>query len=130
MKTVEVDAVVKKVKRTRWPSVVLICLALATPTLGLLGVFKPDTETMAIWFQRSGAVMTIFALLCTTGMSSALKGLTPPGASDLDLIDAEKKYGGEYAFMDRVAFWLTIVGTFVWGYGDVFYNWILKLFVG
>lgn len=130
METVKVDAVVKKVKWTRWPSVALIFFALATPACGLFGVFKPDTETIAIWFQRSGAVMTIFALLCTTGLASALKYFSPSGTSDLELIAAEKKYGGEYAFMERVALWLTIVGTFVWGYGDVFYSWIFSVFVG
>jgi hypothetical protein len=130
METVDVNAVVRKVKWTRWPSVALIILAIATPTCGMFGLFMPDTETIPIWFQRSGAVMTIFALLCTTGMASALKYLSPAGTTDLDLIEAEKKYRREYAFMDRTALWLTIVGTFVWGYGDVLHNAVVRFFVG
>jgi hypothetical protein len=120
--TEAVAAVINKVRWKRWPCYFLMVFALATPILAFKGFLLPAAEDPGIWFQRSGAVMTIFSLLCTAGVATALSLLTPSGISDAKLIHAEKEFGREYRLLGGVAFCLTIFGTAVWGYGDLLFN--------
>jgi len=83
-------------------------------------VFKPADESLGDWFSRSGAITTIFSLLVTSVSSEALRGLVIPGTMpDLDKIGLYNEFEPRFSWCEKLALVMTILGTFVWGYGSM-----------
>jgi len=53
----------KKVKVTLWLCLILLLITPLIPILAFNGVFMPQKELLPIWFQRSGSIVTILAVI-------------------------------------------------------------------
>lgn len=103
--------------------VVLLVIAVMAPLTANIwfGYYKPSTDSSGQWFQRSGAITTVFALLALAVQTAGSKKLWVPGF----FIGAEKKlilesFSSKFTFCENTSFLLTVIGTMIWGYGDVF----------
>lgn len=90
----------------------LMCLAVALPVLSHYGVWKPEGESLPAWFMRSGAVVTMLALMADHLLGEGLPRLT----------NALSRFGPWLSGLRKVALLEVIIGTAIWGYGDrIFY---------
>lgn len=80
------------------------------------------------WFARSGAILTIASLLATL-LLSGLRSFLLGEAGAMPCVYGRKVYD-EFKNIKTYAMWLAqfsvIVGTLVWGYGDLFYGWLTR----
>lgn len=90
---------------------VLPCLLSFAPSL------VPKSQPMNMWFQRSGAVMSIFALLAQSG-ASHMQELIRPGTFGETAV-LYRKYDGAQRAVSGASIILAIAGTVIWGYGDL-----------
>jgi len=111
----------ERVQKYLWASIVLVFLAVAAPMFSWHGLFLPVSDKPEIWFQRSGAITTIFSLFAGAGTASVLGALLPRGLTDLKLEAAREVFEVSFRHIERFAFWLTVVGTVIWGYGDLIF---------
>ncbi|MEY1594103.1 hypothetical protein AB3K92_35445 [Burkholderia sp. Bmkn7] len=109
----------------------VICLlalaALLLIALPCANALRPASDSMAQWFQRTGAPVTVFAFLAQNkaGHLSAL--LTPGGFGSAELVLLRKQYMPKQKWGMRVSIGLTVVGTIVWAYGDILFNNVARL---
>ena len=95
-------------------------LAVLSPLIALIVPWMPEEETLCSWFQRSGSIMVVFALLAETTALRFQKALFPKSAfSNKEVEAARKTYWKHPAIMNSSAFLLIAIGTFIWGYGDI-----------
>lgn len=109
---------------------VIFLLALAALLLIALpcaNALRPASDSIAQWFQRAGAPVTVFAFLAQNkaGHLSAL--LTPGGFGSAELVLLRKKYMPKQKWGMRVSIGLTVIGTIVWAYGDVVFKYSAHL---
>lgn len=104
--------------------VVLLAIAFLAPVTvnAFFGALKPAAESSGVWFQRSGAISTVFALLAATLQADASRKLWTPGF----LADAEKlailtSFEGKFSICQNLSFLFTVLGTVIWGYGDILF---------
>ena len=65
--------------------------------------------------------MTVFALLAATLQADASRRLWVPGTfADEKKLSALDFVKGKFEICQNVSFVFTIIGTMIWGYGDVF----------
>ncbi|MCY1558520.1 hypothetical protein D9M68_954610 [compost metagenome] len=102
--------------------VVLLLIAAIAPIASVwwFDGLKPEGDTIGDWFSRSGAITTIFSLLVVSTTSEGLRGLWIPGQlADLPKIAVFEEFKPRFGWCDKVAMVLTIIGTFIWGYGSM-----------
>jgi hypothetical protein len=98
----------------------MLAVAVAAPIAAVFVTWMPGGEVRKIWFQRSGAITTIFSLLAATLSIAAARNLYKPGTwGSLYAINVLAEYQPNLDRIERIAFVLTIIGTVVWGYGDL-----------
>jgi cellobiose-specific phosphotransferase system component IIC len=109
----------KRVRRAiAWAFVLCLCAAIP-PLLSLVGSFRPQAEPPGQWFERSGAVMTAFAVFAqfrASGIATLIAGGTF-GES----WEAYYKYKRHQAVAAALSLVLVVLGTVVWGYGDLLF---------
>ncbi|MDC3735454.1 hypothetical protein KDL27_06630 [Pseudomonas syringae pv. syringae] len=92
-------------------------LAIAVPivvTIAVVVLYEPP-----LWISRSGAVMAGFAFLAHV-YSSEMKGvLNPGGMVDVSFSSTREKYLPQVVLFGRIAIGIVLVGTAVWGFGDL-----------
>lgn len=124
------EAKVQKKRATANCFLIAIALALF---FGWLLVFiaalvAPKGMDSATWFARSGAVLTVASLLATLHLSG-LRSFLVGEDGGMSCVYGQKVYD-ELINIKTYAMWLTqlssIVGTLVWGYGDLFYGWLTR----
>ncbi|MGD0103845.1 MAG: hypothetical protein ABSC06_07385 [Rhodopila sp.] len=102
-----------------WAISLCIC-AVIPPLLSLVGRFRPQTESPGQWFERSGAVMTVFAVFAqfkANGIATMIAGGT-----FAESWEAYHKYKRYQAAVAAVSLVLVVFGTAVWGYGDLIFS--------
>ncbi|WP_241122946.1 hypothetical protein [Achromobacter xylosoxidans] len=100
----------------------LLLVAVGAPLLAGLGfLWKPDEVSKAAWLQRSAAVTVSFALLAQVLGNRAVDYLLPSrgGFANGELIVIYQVYATSFKWINRTAIVLTVVGSVVWGYGDL-----------
>lgn len=102
-----------------------ICGLLVIPTIlvtlfGYFGVLKPINEDIAIWFQRSGSLIVMCAVLIEFQLFSIHGAIFPSDVSFSQFTDLENKYGNKHKLFSVFAASVAILGTVIWGYGDLF----------
>ncbi|MDN7458565.1 hypothetical protein [Burkholderia cenocepacia] len=118
----------RKVEST-WLSVagLLALAALLLIALPCANALRPASDSMAQWFQRAGAPVTIFAFLAQN-KASHLGDLITPGTFGSPEIMALRS---RYLQKQKRGLWfatsLTIIGTIVWAYGDILFNNVARL---
>jgi hypothetical protein len=104
-----------------WLCYVLLFFAAISPVIGYCD-FRPKFETREVWFQRSGALTTILALLSTTVKDFASNILSASGFCSEAKVIVKGEFELRFVVIFAVGFFLTVIGTVVWGYGDTILN--------
>jgi hypothetical protein len=104
--------------RSAFLQVMILCLcAVIPPLFSLTGIFRPEEEALGQWFQRSGAVMTAFAVLAqfkAAGIATMIAGGT-----FAETWEAYHKYNRFQALTAWLSLVLVVIGTLIWAYGDL-----------
>jgi hypothetical protein len=101
--------------------IVFLCLsAIAVETLSLCSVLRPSTESLASWFQRSGAITSIFSAFAQYRISGFLESIR--GGTFAESWPLYHLFKNHYYVLSWVIAALTVWGAFVWGYGDLLFK--------
>ena len=106
-----------KYKAAKWKFLGYVFLSIACGLLALTGFLKPLTEELGIWFQRSGSLVVLFAVLGEYYASKMASTLRPAGY--VGITTMEKELTKTVNIFHFIALFLAITGTFIWGYGDL-----------
>lgn len=102
---------------------VILTLAMAVPVIAL---FFPLPRVHGLdragWFGRSGAVTTVFAILAEVILIRAKLSITPPGWGWEGLQEQRDKFIPKFNSPELLILALTVVGTLIWGYGDLIFT--------
>ncbi|GIU40286.1 hypothetical protein TUM4438_01130 [Shewanella sairae] len=117
----------KSIKKELLTSIPLYILSVVLPILAWHGCLKVD-DNPGVWFQRSGSLMVLFAVwvefkLFKIGNYSSPR--SPDGQTWDDMAtedNLKNKYSTLIEKMKYLAAILAIIGTLIWGYGDLFLN--------
>lgn len=105
----------------------LLCVAFFAPLFAIFDI-RPSFETIEVWFQRSGAITTVYALLSTTVADMGLRKLHRPGEyGDLYKLQVLDEFANSFEKVRWIALVLTVIGTLIWGYGDTVFKHIVQL---
>jgi len=106
--------------RRAFLQVLVLCLcAVVPPLFSLTGIFTPEEEPLGQWFQRSGAVMTAFAVFAqfkAAGIATMIAGGT-----FAETWEAYHKYNRFQALAAWLSLVLVVIGTLIWAYGDLLF---------
>lgn len=94
-------------------------VAVAIPVCALFLPVRPSGESLGVWFQRSGSVMTVLCLVLELKVFSLYGRLFPSGFVDKGFNEFKAKYLPVYKGLTIILLFLTAVGTVIWGYGDL-----------
>ncbi len=101
---------------------IAICLLIAAvivPVVSWQGFLKPETEQLATWIQRSGAIVVFLCVVSEYYVSRLLGILNPPGFTSVGTKKLEKKLGLPLNIIQIIVLILGAIGTLLWGYGDL-----------
>lgn len=104
---------------------IIVCglfLSLIFMVIGWCGLLNYFNEQNGIWFQRSGSIMTVILLFSdyyVYKLSTDIRqrNMIPPSAMII-----KDNYRPYITMLKYLAFSLTILATFIWGYGDIIYR--------
>lgn len=94
----------------------LLVSSFASMLMGYSGCFMPDMEMSSIWFQRSGSIAVILSIFAELFFIKESSGLLNNSE-----IEAKNKFKTLIIITNILSFVLIVLGTFVWGYGDLIY---------
>lgn len=97
-------------------------LSVAAPILAFFGVCMPGSESTQIWFQRSGALTVLFAVWMEYILSKSNEHINLSGVVISRQTQLSKEYKVPYRIIQYLGILLAIVGTVIWGYGDLIYS--------
>ncbi|MGZ9712002.1 hypothetical protein ACXX82_14475 [Glaciimonas sp. GNP009] len=105
--------------------ITILCIAaISVEILAVYSVLKPSSESVALWFQRSGAITSIFCAFAQFRINNFLESIRGGAfAESWWLYNIFNKQ--QYSISWAVTF-LAIWGAFVWGYGDLFAKYFVK----
>ena len=92
-------------------------VAVAIPVAALAAVWA--TNSQALWIARSGALMACVAFLAHLSAGSMSKVLSPGGMVGMTYSTTRAKYIKQIKRYDKIAIAIVILGTVVWGFGDL-----------
>lgn len=95
----------------------LCVVAVLIEVLAAASVLKPESETLALWFQRSGAITSVFCVFAQLRINNFLESIRGGtfGESWALFRLFNKRHNAVSWIVTLVAIW----GAFVWGYGDL-----------
>lgn len=105
--------------RARKFFVVFGCLAVVAPLLALFVPYRPNEETLAMWFPRSGSLMVALSLVSELGAVRIFNLLNPSGFVDVGFEEFEEKYKHLPAKYSAICLVEIIAGTLIAGYGGL-----------
>ncbi|MPS37814.1 hypothetical protein D8S93_03940 [Vibrio sp. VGrn 2] len=110
----------KEIERKLLYCIPLLILAVITPILAWYSFIIPDKEAPAMWFQRSGSLTVLFAVWMEYNLMKVNEHVFPSGHIFSQQEALAKKYQPIFKVAQYIAVLLAIVGTVIWGYGDLF----------
>lgn len=119
------SADVRSVARRLYFCVTLIAAALALPLLAYLGWMKPALKSPGSWFQRSGALTTLAAAWVQVLLLRFQSNVTLTGFVKTIEKYPIQRYTQLYNVLLYAAGTVALLGTAIWGYGDLLYGWLL-----
>jgi hypothetical protein len=103
--------------------IVFLCVsAVAVELLSLCSVLRPSSESLASWFQRSGAVTSIFSAFAQYRISSFLESIR--GSTFAESWSLYHLFKNHHYVLSWIIAVLTIWGALVWGYGDLLFKYV------
>lgn len=117
----EANGLKKIITQGLWVWFVLICAAVTTPVI-LMTTISP-LEDPATWFQRSGSIVVVLALLSELRVQE-LQRLARVGEHQYlcVYIYIQRIYRQRVQLAKIIAFIVVVIGTIIWGYGDLIYE--------
>ena len=110
----------RRIRRAIVWSLVLCVCAVIPPLFSMLGSLKPQAEPLGQWFQRSGALMTVIAVFAQFKAGSIATMIA--GTTFAESWEAYHKYKRHQAVVAGLSLVLVVIGTIVWGYGDLLFR--------
>ena len=110
-------AITTKLKAELYFIASLCVLAVAVELFSLCPVLRPSSESVASWFQRSGAITTVFAVFAQYRIGNFLESIR--GGTFAESWWLYDLFKTQQYLMSWVIAAITIWGAFVWGYGDL-----------
>ncbi|WP_067660055.1 hypothetical protein [Ferrimonas marina] len=107
----------------------LLLAVVMIPVLAWNGVLSPD-EQIATWFQRSGSLVVLCAALIEYILFKISLSNTP-ASGDAEPTGYQRKASPLYLRVIHgikyLAAGVAIIGTVIWGYGDLIYSHITAI---
>jgi len=104
--------------------IILLLLSVVIPVCAWFGIFQQDRGA-SLWFQRSGSIMVLFAVWAEYDLFK-IHELTKPMSDGGETYQDEvhkgvlvTKYRNVLKVINIVSTTLVILGTVIWGYGDL-----------
>lgn len=91
--------------------------------LSLEPSFIPEGQEASLWFQRSGSITTIGALFIGIFAENLRTRLRGQFMGDIYAMRVFSEVKAHFLIATFGSFALTIIGTLIWGYGDLIYSW-------
>ncbi len=113
-----------KIRKTLTKAKVFCALACVSCLIPLIPHIKPLCEAQALWFQRSGSMMTVFAIIAQTNASTLPDMIR--GGVFAESYAFYHKYKNVVGVVTVLSALLVVTGTLVWGYGDIPFNWLFS----
>jgi hypothetical protein len=107
----------KKYKLARHQFALCIFISVVCALLAAFGILKPANEPLDIWFQRSGSLVVLFAAIGEYYVSIMRATLRPAGYVGITAMENELSFTVKCYHFAALA--LVIIGTIIWGYGDL-----------
>lgn len=102
-----------------WKYGLLSAFAFLPPLIAFLYPAMPVNETTATWFQRSGSLMVVIALLVEFKLFSIQAYFDLYNTAMYVPVDIPKIYRVMYICISTFAALTMVLGTLIWGYGDI-----------
>jgi hypothetical protein len=103
-----------------------VCIsAVLVELLSFCPALRPSSESAASWFQRSGAITTIFSIFAQYRIGNFLESIR--GGTFAESWWLYDLFKTRQYMMSWVIAAITLWGAFVWGYGDLFLKLIGRL---
>jgi len=98
----------------------IVVAAILIPFIALnIPSLMPESETVATWFQRCGAIVVTLAVWIEIKNNAISGYIYPSGISTSEYVVLKKDYGLYFNLIKWSGFILAIIGTLIWGYGDI-----------
>jgi hypothetical protein len=113
-----------KLKIELYAIAIFFVAAISVVIAAYFSLFKPnlESETAELWFQRSGAITSIFAIFSQLRINSFQESIR--GGTFAESWWLYNMYHNHQAAFSWIATCIAIFGALVWGYGDLFYKYI------
>ncbi len=110
----------RTIEKSLWTTLPIILLAISVPIIALLvPSLVPEDELLATWFQRCGSIVVALAVWIEIKNNIISGYLYPSGLSTSDFEVLKKDYRLYFNLVKWSGFVLAILGTIIWGYGDI-----------
>ncbi|WP_445510115.1 hypothetical protein [Salinicola sp. V024] len=110
----------RQVVKALWSCVPLIILGGLIPVVAYFSFFRPESEAADIWFQRSGSISVIFGVWTEYSLSKVNEHINLSGIVVSDQTELSERFKLRYRIAQYLGAALAIIGTVIWGYGDLF----------
>jgi len=81
--------------------------------------YLPENETLSTWFQRSGSLMVVIAIIAEFKLFSLNDYFDLNDTRVFGPVDLPATYKSIYKAIIIVALISMVIGTIIWGYGDI-----------
>lgn len=99
--------------------IVFLCIAaILVQVLAASSVLKPESEPVALWFQRSGAITSIFCIFAQLRINNFLESIR--GGTFAESWALFRMFNKQHNAISWIVTLFAIWGALVWGYGDLF----------
>jgi hypothetical protein len=117
METVMAIAITTKCKAELYFIAFLCVSAVSVELFSLCPALRPSSESVASWFQRSGAITSIFSVFAQYRIGNFLESIR--GGTFAESWWLYNLFKTRQYVMSWVIAAIAIWGAFVWGYGDL-----------
>ena len=97
----------------------LIILGVLAPVVAYFSCLRPEGEAADVWFQRSGSISVLFGVWAEYNLSKVNEHINLSGIVVSDQTELSERYKLRYRIAQYLGVVLAIVGTIIWGYGDL-----------
>jgi len=102
----------------------LCASAIVVEALSFSSALRPTSTTLPLWFQRSGAITSIFATFAQFRISNFFESIR--GGTFNESWKFYHKFNNHYYWLSWIVALLAVWGAVVWGYGDLLLEFVWK----
>ncbi len=95
----------------------LCFVAVLAEVLAAAAMLKPESEPLASWFQRSGAITSVFCVFAQLRINNFLESIR--GGTFSESWALFRLFNKQHGTVSWIITFVAIWGAFVWGYGDL-----------